>query len=263
MSIFRRILPCLVVAVALASSTAAFADERKFTYIEEAKTLPQGSWEFEQWGTRSWGVDEGTFWRIDLREEVEYGLTDRLTVAGYLNLAILHANNVPGLEDETEFELESVSLEAKYKLLDPSTDTIGLLAYGEISFGEEFEIEFKAVVSKNAGDFIFAYNLIFEYEKEENELATVDTGKESEYLIVNAIGGSYQFHKNWAGGVEFLARTPFEGGFDDKEATGYFIGPNAHYAAETWWVTFTFLVRTNSSDEFEKYEARVILGVNF
>jgi len=261
--ILPRLLSCLIVAVALASSAVAFADERKFTYIEEAKVLPKGSWEFEQWGTRSWGVDEGQFWRIDLREELEYGITDRLTGAVYLNMSILHANNVPGLDDDTKFEVESVSFEAKYKLLDPSTDAIGLLAYGEVSVGEEFEVEFKAVVSKNVGDFTFAYNFIVEYEKAENELATVSTGKESEYLIVNAIGASYQFHKNWAAGAEFLARTPFEGGFDDKGATGYFIGPNAHYAAETWWVTFTFLVRTNSSDDFEKYEARVILGVNF
>ena len=261
--ILRRLLSCLIVAVALASSTAAFADERKFTYIEEAKVLPKGSWEFEQWGTRSWGVEEGSFWRIDLREELEYGITDRLTGAVYLNMSILHANNVPGLEDETEFELEGVSFEAKYKFLDPSTDAIGFLAYGEISVGEEFEIELKAVVSKNVGEWTFAYNLILEYAKEENELATVDTGKETEYLIVNAIGASVQFHKNWAGGAEFLARTPFEGSLSDKEATGYFIGPNAHYAAETWWVTFTFLVRTNSAEEFEKYEARVIVGFNF
>jgi hypothetical protein len=259
-----RLLPCLAAVLAFAAwSPSARADERKFTYIEEAKTLPQGSWEFEQWATRSWGVDEGSFWRFDFREEIEYGLTDRLTLAGYLNTAILHASNVPGLEDETEFELEGVSLEAKYKLLDPSTDVVGLLGYAELTVGEEFEVEFKAVASKEIGDFTFAYNLIYEYESEEQELAIVDTGRARETFIINALGGSYHFTKSWAAGVEFLARAVWEGNFEEREATGYFVGPNAHYAASSWWVTFTFLVRTNDADEFTKYEARVIFGFNF
>jgi hypothetical protein len=49
----------------------------------------------------------------------------------------------------------------------------------------------------------------------------------------------------------------------DREQTGYFIGPNAHYAAKDWWITATLLVRTNDADDFEKYEIRVIVGINF
>ena len=259
----RRLLPAVVIAVVAASSTAAYADERKFTYSEEAKVMPAGMWEVEQWATHKSHVDEGRFWELNLRTEVEYGLTDRLTTAMYLNMTFLSAHDVPGLKDETEFELEGVSFEAKYKLLDPAADVIGLLGYGEVTVGEEFELEFKAVVSKEMGAFTFAYNLIFEYEKKENELEIVSSGKHTEYIIENTLGGSYSFSKNWAAGVEFVARTPFEEHLDDREATGYFIGPNAHYAAKDWWVTATFLVRTNDSDEFEKYEFRVIVGINF
>lgn len=87
-----RLLPCVVVAVISAAGwSPASADERKFTFVEEAKTLPQGTFEFEQWVTRSWGVEQGQFWRIDFREELEYGITDRLTAAAYLNLAITRA----------------------------------------------------------------------------------------------------------------------------------------------------------------------------
>jgi len=156
-----------------------------------------------------------------------------------------------------------VSLEAKYKLTDPAADLIGLLAYAEVTVGKEFEVEFKAVASKEIGAFTFAYNLIFEYERSENELEIVSTGKTTEYMIENTLGGSYSFLKNWAGGVEFVARTPFEESWSNREQTGYFIGPNVHYAAKDWWITGTLLVRTNDADDFEKYEVRVILGVNF
>jgi len=100
----RPLLSAVVVAAIVASSATAFADERKFTYSEEAKTLPQGSWEFEQWATHLSHVEEGRFWQLDFREEVEYGVTDRFTLAAYLNMSILSAHDVPGLENETEFE---------------------------------------------------------------------------------------------------------------------------------------------------------------
>jgi hypothetical protein len=259
----RRLLPAGVVALVVASSSLAFADERKFTYSEEAKVLPAGTWEFEQWATHQSHVEEGRFWELNLREEVEFGLTDRLTTAMYLNMSILSAHDVPGLKDETEFELEGVSFEAKYKLLDPAADAVGLLGYGEITVGEEFEVELKAVASKEMGAFTFAYNLVFAYERSENELEITSTGKHTEYVIENTLGGSYSFSKTFAGGVEFVARTPFQDNMSDREQTGYFIGPNAHYAAKDWWITATLLVRTNDADDFEKYEIRVIVGINF
>ena len=68
-----------------AFATSARADERKFTYSYESKVLPQGAWEFEQWVTLRTRVESGhvQFWQF--REEIEYGLTDRLTTALYLN----------------------------------------------------------------------------------------------------------------------------------------------------------------------------------
>jgi len=259
----RRFLPCLTAVLVAAFALPAAADERKFTYSQEAKTLPQGSFEFEQWATHGWHRDEGTFWFWSIREELEYGITDRLSASVYLNFEIQHANNIPGLEDDTIFEFEGVSLEAKYKLTDPVADVVGLLGYIEVGFGEETEVEVKLVANKEVGQFAFVYNFIWEYEDAENELGVAGSPSRIKgYLIENTLGASYALEKGWAVGAEFLARTAFDEDFD-KVGTGYFIGPNAHYAAKEWWITMTFLVRTNHQDAFEKYEARVILGINF
>ena len=71
----------------------ARADERRFTYSYEPETMPQGGLEFEQWVTlrtqRTQGsqVKQGNYNRWELREELEYGLTENYSVSLYLNAA--------------------------------------------------------------------------------------------------------------------------------------------------------------------------------
>src|SRR5689334_9729132 len=94
---------------------AARADEKKFAHSYEAKTLPEGSMEVEQWLTLRHAQIEGTLQVLQMRTELEYGLKDRLTTSLYLNYEYEIVRGVPGLEDETEAEFEGVSSEWKYK----------------------------------------------------------------------------------------------------------------------------------------------------
>jgi hypothetical protein len=259
----RRAVTCLTALLAVLCAVPAFADERKFTYSTEAKTVPEGGWEFEQWATHAWHVDQGHFWKTQIREELEYGITDRFNVSAYLNLEILHANGVPGLKDDTVFEFEGVSAEAKYKLTDPAADVVGLLGYLELSAGEEFEVEVKLVASKDIGRFTFAYNFIYEYEKEEDELTIAGPKHVTSNVIENTLGASVMVVEHWGVGAELVTRSVYDKDFDKVDRTGLFIGPNVHYASKSWWLTVTMLVRANDADLFEKYEARLILGVNF
>jgi hypothetical protein len=247
-----------VVAV-LAFGSLAQADERKFTYSYEAKTLPQGTWEFEQWATLRAHRDIGDVWFVDLREEFEYGLHDRLTVAAYLNLEIESIRNVPGEEDETELEFESVSFEVKWKISDPVADPLGVLFYGEVAVGtEEQELEWKLVISKQLGPVTLAYNLVFELEREEE-----DDEWERESKIEHTFGASVSILTHWNVGAELVIRTPYEQNFKEREESAALVGPNVHYLSESWWITGTFLVLTRDPDNFEKYEFRVIFGINF
>jgi hypothetical protein len=258
-----------IVMVGLAGLPAG-ADERKFTYSYEAKTLPSGVLEFEQWITFRTDKGEGDFLRIDLREEFEYGVTDRLTTALYLNLEYLDTDGVPGIGDEKEFEFEGVSSEWKYRLTD-ATSPVGLLAYGEVGVGEdEFELEAKVVASRDFGPLTVAYNLALEVEWEKEEEPTGEKEWERESQIAHSFGVSCRIGSGVNVGLEGVARQNFEGSFAETENHSYFVGPNLHVATPGWWATLTVLkqvdIKENSGlvlDDQEKYEVRLIFGIHF
>src|SRR5206468_7233929 len=67
-------------------ATPAGATERRFTYTYESATLGAGEREIEPWTTLRLGRNE--YYRaLDNRLELEFGVTDRLMTAWYLNLS--------------------------------------------------------------------------------------------------------------------------------------------------------------------------------
>ena len=258
----------LVVGSVLAAFVAARADERLFTYVQEAEVLPKGGLEFEQWLTHRRSKADGVFARWDFREELEYGLTDRLTVAGYLNFKNTHSDGVTGRDDESVFEFEGVSTELKYQLLNPNTKPIGLLLYGEATYnGEEFELEEKLVLQKNFGEkWVAAFNVILE---EEWAFTPADT--EEELALELTAGIAYKLTPHWALGLEGRNVRTFPD-FDSEKSSAWFVGPALHYGSSKWWATLTVLPQvagrpdTRSGlnlDEHERIEVRLIAGIDF
>jgi hypothetical protein len=260
-----------VVLSVVAMASVASADERKFTYSYESKTLPQGTWEFEQWATLKTRKESGhvQFWQF--REEIEYGLLDRLTTALYLNWEYEAVRGISGVENEHEVEFETVSSEWKYKLLDAVADPVGLLLYAEVGVGsEEQELELKLIVDKQIGALRFAYNFIVEFEREEEEEPSGEKEWEKESVLMHTFGVSYQANPNFAVGAEAFFHQEFEGTFKEQEHLAFFIGPNIHVSLPGWWATLTALRQVDRGsdselvlDEHEKYEVRLIVGVNF
>ena len=247
------------------------ADERKFTYSNEAKTLPSGSFEIEQWATLAARKDSGTFREWHFREEFEYGVTDRFNAAAYLNWEAKTIHDVPGLAEEKDARFAGISLEGKYKLTDAAADPLGTLLYAEFSFEQdELEIELKGVASKSWGNWTFAYNLILETDwLGQLDPATGRRAWQHEIVVENTAGVSYSFLPVLAAGVEALARTPWDNHLD-REQTAWFVGPNVHVAAGPLWGTLTFLRQVDphghnrlNLDAYEKYEVRLIVGINF
>ena len=256
-----------VVLFALATSVAS-ADDRQFTYSEEAKTLPKGIWEFEQWATLQTDKEDGKWTTVLLREEVEYGVTDNLNLAFYYNTKYQANSNVEGFEDEHSFGFESVSFEAKYKLSDPSADVLGTLLYGEFtSSHDEYELEAKGVLSKEIGGFTFAYNLTGEWVLESEDDESPEW--QWEYEISNSVGASYNLTPSFALGVEAYDISRFERSLGGDHTHAYYVGPNVHYSSDNWWATLTVLRQISvnglefTDDDNTKYQARLIFGINF
>jgi hypothetical protein len=264
----------LLAALAASTLVSARADERFFTYVYESEVLPKGGWEFEQWVTYRKGFPEGDrafsqhLW--DFREEIEYGLTERLTTALYLNFRQeqLVARET-GLEDSSEFSFKGVSAEFKYQLFNPNKQPVGLALYFEPTYnGNEQELEYKILLSKNLGDhWVFAANAVYEQEWEHEEGET-----EKESVLEFTAGAAYRLTPNWALGLEGRYHSVYEGlGLNDHLGTGWFVGPNVHYGSAKWWGTLTVLpqVAGHPSDgginhtEHQTFETRLIFGLNF
>jgi hypothetical protein len=263
---------CLVAAAVAALPTPSLADERMFTYSYEAvSVLPKGGWEFEQWITYRGDKGEGTFARWDLREELEYGVTDRYTTALYLNFRDTHRDLGGGSEVVDDFEFKGVSSEHKYQLINPHTKPIGVLLYGEITTdGAELELEQKLILQKFFGE-DERWNAVFNAVVEE-EWEFESSGTEESMSIEFTTGLSYKLNSHWAVGLEGRNHRVFDGFSTEEEASAWFLGPNLHYGSPKWWATLTVLPqitgRPDSEDglnfsEHERIEVRLIAGINF
>lgn len=273
----RRVTASLGAAAMLAIVGGASADERFFTYNQEADVLPKGGFEFEQWITYRRGNPGGdraydqNLW--DLREEFEYGITDKLSGAMYLNFRhdeILARSSTNTSEERSKFSFKGVSLELKYQLLNPHTDPVGVALYFEPTFsGSERELEYKLIFSKNVGDnWVLASNLNFEQEWEREDGET-----ERESVFEWTLGAAYRITPNWSVGLEGRYHAVYEGStLNEKLGSAWFVGPNIHYATSKWWATFTILPQISGSPsdrgskdlvEHQRYEARLIFGLNF
>lgn len=256
---------------------AGHADERFFTYVQDADVIPKGGFEFEQWLTYRRGNPEGNrnydqnLW--DFREEFEYGFTDRLSGSLYANFnqnQILARSTADTSEENSRFSFQGISAELKYQVLNPNSDPIGIALYFEPSFGSsERELEYKLIFSKNIGDkWVLASNITFEQEWEKEHGET-----ERESILEFTFGAAYRITPNWSIGLEARRHTVYEGStLNDRLGSAWFLGPNIHYGSAKWWATLTVLPQISGNPniaggkdlvEHQRYEARLIVGINF
>jgi hypothetical protein len=247
-------------------SFAASAEESMFAYVYTTDLLPQGAKEVEQWMTWRHQKIAGTYDQIEGRTEIEYGLTDRLQVALYLNYNWTQAYRngpfgattppeqfadfYPGPDDHfNKARLVGVSGEAIYRILSPYTDVFGLALYTEPTVGKNFfEVENKIIVQKNFLDDLLTVAFNFTYAPEfRNLLDPADptgtaTGWQEETDINYALAVSYRFIENWSAGFEFVNEHEYNGFvFNHESNSGYYLGPTLHYGGERFFVTMTAL----------------------
>lgn len=247
---------------ALLTTSAAHAGEGLFGFLYTLDLQPKGSWEFEQRVDTTHGQAVGSYNLTEARSEIEYGLTNDLQIAGYINAFRVQANKnyispetcdstpctagfgVPSARNNQDpyrrNSIDGGSLEVIWRITNPVTSPVGVGLYFEPTFGKlEDELEYRLILQSNFLDdrLIFAVNGLVEQEKEKY----AGDGIIRNTMLDLLYGVSYRFASNWSAGFEGRWHHDSDGYFYNTHTqTANFIGPDLHYAAKDFWATLTW-----------------------
>lgn len=256
-SLQKTILPFFL---ACSISNFTHAGEGLFGFLYTLDTQPKGTYEFEQRVDITHGQQTGSYNLGMYRTALEYGLSDNLQVAGYLNTYSIQANKnytgemcedgnapctagfgVPSSAHDNgpyrKLTVDGGSLELFWRAINPVTSPVGVGLYIEPTLGRlEDSLELRLLLQSNFLDdrLIVAMNLLLEPEKEKYDNASTIRNSMADLLY----GVSYRFAPNWSAGVEGRLHTDHSGYFlNNHIQTAHFIGPTIHYASQKWWAT--------------------------
>lgn len=226
---------------------SAPATERLFTYTYEPETLPKGVLEAEQWVTlragRNATVGQEDFYRLQFREELEYGLTDSYQVALYFNHEYEHFRNPTTGRRTSHYRQKGVSLENKLLVLNPAERAVGLALYLEPTLdaaGGTFKLEEKIILGQRHGDWKWAVNLTHETEWEDDYRNIV-----GEFEVT--CGLARLLSPRWALGLEMRHHAEIEE-YCDWEGYAFHLGPALSYHRDRWWAALTVMPQVCGAD---------------
>lgn len=259
-SIQKRALVTVLLSTAL-HAPITHAGEGAFGWIYTLDLQPKGELEFEQRLQLTKQQATGSYNAWVARSELEYGVTNDLQIAGYVNSYYVNANQnytnpeacgddptctsgqpVPvGTWDPAasyrKSGIEGISLEAIYRITNPVTDPIGVGLYLEPTIGRnKNELTARLLLQSNFIDdkLIVAGNVVAANE----QLKFTPDGNTPESMLDILIGASYRFAPKWSGGFEARYHTDYSSyNLQNQTQQATFIGPNLHYASEDWWFT--------------------------
>lgn len=284
-SSYRRILPCSALAIAAAAllhPAVASADEHLFGRTRGAETLPQGEAEVYQFTTARFGKDSGKYAGWDFDTEVEYGVTNELSLGLSVTQHYFDVKDNLELGDIKGYTFGGVEASAKYRVLSPFKDPIGLAFRFETGYlnqddvggfdQEEILVSTAVLLQKNFLDdtLVAALNLGVEWAWGKQPAEEYN----KEVSFDGALGLSYRFAPNWFIGAEGRIRSEYPL-FDLSfhEHTAVFVGPALHYGSEKWWATLSWGYQVwgkgvdeppgNTYAEEAQNEIRLKVGFNF
>jgi hypothetical protein len=258
----------------LLTVAAAHAHERIFTYTYEPNTPPKGELELEQHVTlragRDAAVGQSDYYRMDFREEVEYGVTDNYQVSLYFNQQYEHFRDPASGQGTSRFGQTGFSLENLYMVLNPTEHKVGLALYLEPTYdGKNFELEEKIIIGQRYGNWRWALNLTHATEWEDDFRS-----KEGEFETT--FGVTRQLASHWWLGVEVRNHNEIPE-YKEWENTAFYLGPVVCYRRANWFATLTVMPQiyganfTGNPDNnhhlelegHERVNLRLIFGVDF
>lgn len=273
LTILRNALLAGIISGGLAASQAR-ANERYFTYTYEPETMPKGAWEFEQWATlragRNAAVGQQDFRRWEIRDSIEYGVTDNYTVELYANEDYTHFRDPTTGSTTSDFTWKGISLENRYQVLNPVEHAVGLTLYLEPRYsGTEAEVEEKIVLGQRHGSWKWALNLTHATEWGQHFHTT-------EGEVELSLGAARDLNKHWALGLEVRDHNEIPD-YRNWENTAVHVGPTVSYHNDRWWAVLSVLPQVyganfmgNSDgnrhldlEGHERVDVRLIFGIGF
>ena len=234
----------------------AKAGDRRFTYVYEAGPFTPGEVEIENWVTFKTTKDSDPhFTRFEFRHEIEIGITEQLGVAFYL--ADWRYQDGAKVENDG-IEYRNSAVEVIYNFTNPTVDPLGFSLYGEYKGGPELhELEGKVLLQKNIDQWVIAYNVFVEAEWEQEDGGWEDVG-----VVGQTVGVSYQVTPAFLVGGELVHEIELPG-WSDAEDSVVYVGPNASYRGQQWFVTVTPLFQVTNVEGEPNFQTRVIFGFHF
>ncbi len=264
----------ITTAVVAASGAGASAQDRVFARTYQSNVLNKGNYDLEIWNTYRFGRDD-YYARLQQRFEFEFGVTNRLQTAFYLNTDQASAFDPAGGDVAHGSTSVSFSNEWKYKFSDPVANAAGCALYGEYTLSSsEIELEAKLILDKRIGSEQFAFNLTGEAEFEaeaEPEQDNAELENEHNQVLVD-VAWMHLTKKGFGLGLEVENRNGFESG-DWRYATLH-AGPTfSYHASGTWWLILNVLpqvadLKAETGDhleltENEKFDVRLLFAFVF
>ena len=290
----RICTPCFaLIASFAANSGTARADEPLFGAVFSSDLLPAGAMEVEQWLTWRAGKAVGKYNTVEGATEFQYGWTDDLQVAGYVNYQWAEAYNdnvvngttlPPGAFSNVEVgpneqfrltKFTGVSGELIYRMLSPYLDSFGLALYFKPTVGPSlYEWTSRLILQENFLDdrMVVAFNAtLTQRTRFFHAIASAPSGSAAAEdhwdrgtATDFALGVSYRFIANWSAALElhnereWSGFNPFVGSRETNSA--YYAGPTLHYADEHVFATLTLLTQLGGASDFVHPEPDFVVG---
>ena len=259
-------------SVLLGAASSARANPRQLPFSYPAETLPVDGFEIEQIvdltpvHTQDARGDERTFSRATLTTEFEYGITERLELALYVQLA-----DDPTVGSDAPLRFDGLKQRLRYRISDPATWPIDVALYGEVAeLRYEFEAEAKVILQRRQGPWRFVTNLWAERE-------FYYQGRR-EWVLHPTLGAAYEFGPHFSLGLEgWLVKELADD--DEDEAVGssdkYNAGPLGYLGPTLFaqgkghgWISIGAYTRLTDfgraaqvGDHYGRFWFRVMVGI--
>ncbi|MGC4122753.1 MAG: hypothetical protein QM765_50910 [Myxococcales bacterium] len=252
------VISWLVAVVSL--PVVAEANERRFAYTYESAVLGPGQLELEPWTTLRAGRTD-FYRRFDERLEFEFGITERLQSALYLNVTAKAAG--PAGQRENELEARGqLGVEAQALGSGGGRRRLGALPGGHAqparggAGGQGHPRQAGRGIDRRL------------QPRRRDRVEQRRRGDGAGIAVEGALGLGYLLTPRWSVGVEVRSVNLFE---EDEVVSALYLGPTIAYASQSWWAALSLQPQVvafsgaspNSSldlEHNERFQGRLVLG---